>query len=155
VIVVSDTTAITSLLKIGRADLLRELFGAVFIPEGVRDELLQYHVALPDFLQVHSVANSVAVGLLREEIDAGEAQAIILAEEIRANILLIDDKQGRTVAQRRGIQCLGLAGAILLAKENGLIGSIGDFLNRLESEANFYLDRGLRRELLLRVREAD
>jgi predicted nucleic acid-binding protein len=95
VIVVSDTTAVTSLVKIDRAVLLQDLFEHVLIPEAVRDELLKYHSDLPGFLEVQAANDRTSVNCLRNEIDAGEAEAIILAEEIGADALLIDDKQGR------------------------------------------------------------
>jgi uncharacterized protein len=153
VIVVSDTTAITSLLKIGRVALLRELFGEVLIPNSVCEELLKYHAGLPQFLLVRSVTDRKAVELLRREIDAGESEAIVLAEEVKADVLLIDEKHGRTLAEQRGIQCLGLAGALLLAKENKLIASVGEVLQALEIDANFYLDAGLKKLLLARASE--
>lgn len=114
---------------------------------------MKYHSSLPEFLQVRLVGNRTAVNSLRDEIDEGEAQAIILAEELQADALLIDDKQGRTVAENRGIPCLGLAGAILLAKQSGLIRSVGDILNSLETQASFYLDAGLKQTLLIRAKE--
>lgn len=152
-IVVSDTTAITSLLKIDRAELLQQLFGHVNIPGAVRDELLRYHQTIPDFLTVESVKDESAVIKLCAEIDAGEAEAIILAEESGADALLIDEKVGRAIAERRGIMCLGLAGALLLAKENKLITSVAATLAELETEANFYLAKDLKRALLIRANE--
>ena len=95
-IVVSDTTAITSLIKIRRIELLRDLFGEALIPKAVRDELLKYHKALPEFLKIEMVKDEKAVSSLREEIDQGEAEAIILAQEIKADVLLIDEKHGRS-----------------------------------------------------------
>jgi predicted nucleic acid-binding protein len=111
VVVVSDTTAITSLLKIGRAVLLRDLFHRVVIPEAVRDELLKYHTTIPDFIEVKAVVDRLAIQSLRRELGFGEAEAIILAEESGADALLIDEKLGRSIAERRGVRCLGLAGA--------------------------------------------
>jgi predicted nucleic acid-binding protein len=154
VIVVSDTTAITSLLKIDRATLLSELFGNVIVPEAVRAELLKYHSELPQFLRVHSVTNRDAVNSLLLNIDQGEAEAIVLAEELGADALLIDEKRGRTIAEHRGLRCLGLAGALLMAKQNRLIPSLADLLNSLEREANFYLDEGLKKFLLVRANES-
>ena len=116
-IVVSDTTAITSLLKI------------------------------------NSVKDHNAVELLRGEIDAGEAEAIILAEEFGADVLLIDEKDERFIAEGRGIRCLGLAGAVRVAKQNGLISSVREILEALETKANFYLDAELKRLLLRRASE--
>jgi predicted nucleic acid-binding protein len=155
VIIVSDTTAITSLLKIGRTSLLNELFGEVLIPDGVKVELLKYHSQVPEFLRVCRVENKAEVTLLRKEIDEGEAQAIVLAQELQANALLIDDKQGRLLAESRGLRCIGLAGALLMAKENGLIVSLREILNDLETTANFYLEARLRNALLAKAREAD
>ena len=54
--VVSDTTAITSLLKIGEAELLRTLFEEVVIPQAVQAELSSYHVMLPTWLVVQTVS---------------------------------------------------------------------------------------------------
>jgi len=153
VIVVSDTTAITSLLKINRANLLKHLFGEVLIPTAVRDELSKYHPILPEFFRAESVKDRNAVDLLREEIDAGEAEAIILAEESDADVLLIDEKDGRFIAEGRGIRCLGLVGAILIAKQNGLILTVGEILEALETKANFYLDAELKRTVLRRAGE--
>ena len=153
-IIVSDTTAITSLLKVGRASLLSELFGEVLIPDGVKEELLKYHFQVPGFIRVCHVENNGAVTLLRKEFDEGEAQAIVLAQEVRANALLIDDKHGRLLAEARGLRCIGLAGALLMAKENGLIVSLREILDNLETTANFYLDARLRDALLAKAGEA-
>lgn len=153
-IVVSDTTAITSLLKINQATLLSDLFREVCIPAAVRDELLKYHSIIPAFLQVRPVVNATAISLLVADLDRGEAEAIVLAEEIRADALLIDEKQGRAIAERRGLRCLGLAGALLMAKQNQIIPSLAAILQSLEQDANFYLDESLKKSLLVRANEA-
>ena len=153
-IIVSDTTAITSLLKIRRITVLRDLFGDVLVPKAVRDELLRYHSEIPTFVLVREVTKQDAVEGLCAIIDQGEAEAIILAEELGADALLIDDKQGRSIAENRGIRCLGLAGALLMAKQNQIIPNLGDILDALETEANFYFDPKLRELLLRRANEA-
>jgi predicted nucleic acid-binding protein len=153
VIVVSDTTAVTSLLKIGRAALLKELFAEVCIPNAVRDELLSFHRAIPEFLNIRVAQNQSAVELLLAELDRGEAEAIVLAQEISADALLIDEKLGRKIAESRGLQCLGLAGALLLAKQNGIIPSLGSILDELESHANFFLDETVKSSLIRRAQE--
>ena len=76
--------------------------------------------------------------------------SLILAEERTADALLIDDKQGRSIAEQRGIHCLGLAGALLMAKQNNIISSLAEVLFALESNANLYLDPTLKRSLLAR-----
>jgi uncharacterized protein len=155
VIVVSDTTAITSLLKIDRVNLLRETFGEIHIPEAVRDELLLYHKEISVDFQVHAITNRSDANLLRASIDLGESEAIVLAEELSAHALLIDDKDGRRLAEARGVRCIGLVGALLMAKEAGHIANVKDLLNDLELKANFYLDKKLKISLLKRANELE
>jgi predicted nucleic acid-binding protein len=147
-IVVSDTTAITSLMKIGRAEILAVLFHEVVIPEAVRDELAEYHATLPRFLLVKSVADRAQVTALLKDLEAGEAEAILLAMELGADVLLIDERRGRKIAEAKGIACLGLAGALLLAKRRGVIPSVATLLDELETGARFYLAADLKREIL-------
>jgi uncharacterized protein len=102
---------------------------------------------------VRTVTNRNEVTTLSRVVDSGEAEEIVLAEEIRTAALLIDEKQGRELAEARGIQCLGLVGVLLMAKQNRVIPSVTDVLNALETNANFYLDKGLKQSVLRRVGE--
>jgi predicted nucleic acid-binding protein len=79
VLVVSDTTAITSLLKIGRIDILSMLFSEVVISRAVHEELLRYHPSIPAFLQIRSVKDPEFLATLLRDLDAGEAESIALA----------------------------------------------------------------------------
>src|SRR5215207_148001 len=97
-IVISDTTAITSLVQIGHCDLLEKLYGEVVIPVAVSEELLVSHVRLPSFLRVQAVRHRDDVQRLQNDIDLGEAEAIVLAKELTADLLLIDESQGRRIA---------------------------------------------------------
>lgn len=154
-IVVSDTSALTSLLKIGRIDLLRQLFGQVRIPSAVREELATTHPALPAFLQVEAVEDRRAVESLLPQIGRGEAEAIVLAEQISADLLLIDDQEGRRIAEDREIVCIGLAGALVLAKDEGKLSSVRAVLEELETRANFFMSGELKRAVLSRARELE
>src|SRR5437762_3414865 len=102
-IVVSDTTAITSLLQIGRVELLALVYNEVFIPEAVRVELLAEHPQIPSIFRCRSVSDVVSVERLLTELDLGEAEAIVLAKELKADDLLIDEAEGRRVAAREGV----------------------------------------------------
>ena len=86
-LVVSDTTAITSLLKIGRAGILTQLFRKIVVPPAVHDELLKYHKEVPSFLQVNTLKDRSEVLPLLQRLDLGEAEAIVLALELRADAL--------------------------------------------------------------------
>ncbi|MFO1432835.1 MAG: DUF3368 domain-containing protein [Candidatus Competibacteraceae bacterium] len=151
--VVSDTTAITSLLKIGEVDLLRRLFQEVVIPPAVHEELLSYHPVLPPWLVVQTVAISDALRLWLRPLDSGEAQAIALAQLQRAELLIIDEKRGRALAEQGGVRCIGLAGVLLLAKQRQHIGSVEAMLSRLEQQANFYLAAPVKQKLLAAASE--
>jgi predicted nucleic acid-binding protein len=153
VIVVSDTTAITSLLKIQQADLLQSLFSTIIIPPAVAQELVRRHPVLPAFIQINELGNRTGISSLLSQLDLGEAEAILLAKEIHADALLIDERAGRAVAETMGIHCLGLAGALLMARQLGLIPSLSDLLTELETRANFYLAADVRHELLKQAGE--
>jgi hypothetical protein len=152
-LVVSDTSAVTSLLKIGRAGILADLFRKIVIPPAVREELLKYHAVLPQFLEVKATRDQSQVLHLLEQLDQGEAEAIVLSLELGADALLIDERRGRAIARKKGIVCLGLAGALLLAKRNGIIASLREILDELEVGARFYLAAELKRRLLLSAGE--
>lgn len=147
-IVVSDTSPITALLHVGRIDILHSIFGPVIIPPAVHAELLRGHDILPDFISVRTPMDIHAVRKLLDQLDPGEAEAIILAREISADLLLIDEKQGRKVALLTGIRVMGVLGVIGLAKSRGLIPSITDMLNRLTQDAGFRFDKTLRERVL-------
>lgn len=130
-LIVSDTTPILSLLKVGRLELLRQLFGVVVIPRAVYDELVCHPgyreeadaVLQSKFLAVCDLADSrAATEILRKErLDAGESEAIALAEERRADVLLMDERRGRRVAEKRGLRMTGTIGVLLYACDEGLL----------------------------------
>lgn len=147
-IVVSDTSAITSLIQIGRIDLLPSLFQAVMIPEAVARELKRNHPVLPALLQVASAASATTVARLAVELDPGEAEAIALMLEGRGDLLLMDERAGRRVAIREGVPLIGLLGVLVLAKQRGLLTALQPELDRLESAAGFRLSNELKARVL-------
>src|SRR5206468_103535 len=112
---------------------------AVTIPPAVADELRLSHPELPDFIKVAEVSDLARVAVLSEELDRGEAEAIVLAKELAVDLLLIDETLGRRVALREGVKIIGLVGILLVAKRNGIIPSVKQLLDRLEEGAGFYL----------------
>ena len=96
-IVVSDTTAITTLLKTGDEELLAKLFGAVIVPPAVWEELRAFHSSLPVFIEVRSLSHSTRPAG-SERLGQGEVEAMQLALQINADWLLLDDRQARATA---------------------------------------------------------
>ena len=146
--IVSNTGPIIGLAKIGMLPLLKELAVEVLIPPFVYKELLGktgpetalIENALRDLIKVapaHVLQPSEADVL--SELDEGERQAVSLASELGEDVLLlIDDRAGRQAARKLGIAVTGLVGLLLLAKERGLIGMIGPFLDQVR-QAGYWL----------------
>jgi predicted nucleic acid-binding protein len=153
-IVVSDTSAITSLIKIGRVDLLRQIFGQVLIPSAVLAELEVAHMDLPVWVHKRPVRDRSLVLELSQDLDWGESEAIALAIETGADFLLIDEKLGRLEAIERGIEIIGVLGVAVVAKNRGLIDSVGIFIAHLKGQASFRLSADLEMRILRDAGEA-
>lgn len=142
-VVISDTSVISNLLLIGHLHLLPALFGQAVIPSAVFEELMQlkppFRFGISDFpwLEVRAVENNGLATQLLAHLDAGESEAIVLAEELKADILLIDEAKGRKIAQGLGIPVTGLLGVLLAAKDKKHIGAVTPLMDRLIHEANF------------------
>jgi uncharacterized protein len=117
--------------------MMPALFGAVIVPEEVFHELQRGHAVLPAFLVVKAIRNRALAESLTRELDRGEAEAIALAGELNADLLLMDEKAGRTLARREGIKVIGLMGVLLMAKQKGLITSVRVLIDALRSTAGF------------------
>ncbi len=152
-IVVSDTSPLSALLAIEQAELLLKLFDRVLVPPKVEEELLQHHDKLPEFLEVVSATNQQALKELRMEIDAAEAEAIVLAKEQNADFLLIDERLGTSVALRQGQPTMGMVGVLIRAKDCGHIPSLREQLDLLEEKTSFYLSFAFRKRVLKKVDE--
>ena len=144
-IIISDTTPIISLIKINRLDLLEKLFVEVLIPNAVFKELTTNTlftneseiVKKSSFLKVSSVQNQKSLQLLQavSGLDDGESEAIILADELKSNILLMDERKGRKVAQKLGIKITGTIGILIQAYNEGMISDVEvkSYLNQLKN----------------------
>lgn len=111
----------------------------------MRDELLRFHVSLPPELTIRSVHNAPAS---LKGLDRGETEAIILAKELCADFLLIDEKDGRAVALEEGLRPIGLAGIVIASKKAALIASARDLIEELRTEGKVYMSDDLRNEVL-------
>ena len=126
-IVVSDTTPLISLLKISRLDLLEKLFGEVLIPSAVFNELTTderfqleaNQIRQEKFIVVKEVNNLESVSILKRAtgLDQGESEAIVLTDELNAELLLMDEAKGRNVSSQMGLQIMGTIGILMAAYE--------------------------------------
>jgi len=155
VIVVSDTSPITSLTDVGQIGLLRLLFGTVIIPQEVHRELLRGQVELPEWIEVRGVRDRSMVARLLTEIDLGEAEAFVLALEVKADRVLADDLAARAVAARMGLHCVGVLGILLQGKDRGYLTAVRPVIDKLQETAGFWLSEDLRRRVLEAAGELD
>ena len=123
-IVISDTTALTNLLKIDRVVLLKDVFGEILIPKAVEEELrkVEHHekfLASCNWIRVAEPENRLEVTLLLAVLGRGEAEAIILAKERQADFLIMDELKGRNKAKSYGLKIIGLLGILIEAKRTG------------------------------------
>lgn len=140
-IVVSDTTAITHLAKIGALNLLQHLYTEILIPEAVAAELTRAKRTQPGALQVLNsvwiktvpIKNRHVADKLNQRLDLGESEAIALSLELGADVLIIDEAAGRSVAKRLVNSIIGMIGILLLAKKRELIPAVRPYLDRLRS----------------------
>lgn len=126
--VVADTSPLNYLVLINQIHLLPELYGRVFSPTSVLDELRApetpetvraWTARVPDWIEIRAAAGVADVGLAR--LHAGERDAILLALELHADALLMDERRGRDEAQKRELKVIGTLGVLAIAHERGLV----------------------------------
>lgn len=150
-VVVSNTSPLTNLSAIGQFDLLHRLFQEIHIAEAVWNELNAFNrrwpgaddVAAAQWVRRHTVTDELLVKALRRDLDRGEAESIVLALELRADFVCLDEKEGRHAAQRMGLNPLGVVGILLESKKRGFLHSVGPHLDALRKIAGFYLKDSL------------
>lgn len=161
-IVISDTSPIRALHHLNLLELLRELYGRVYLPEAVCRELRQTTRRFPafepsaySFFIIESPRDLARVLALKEKLDAGEAAALALALERKADYVLIDEHDGRRVAKELGLNAIGVLGVLADAIELALIPLVAPLVQRLENEIDFYLAPSLVANVLRSVGEQD
>ena len=151
--VVADTSPLNYLLLLGHVEVLPEIYGSVLIPQAVLEELQDSDApkevrawvsALPAWLQVSRVVYKP--DSLLEFLDRGERDAILLAESINANRLIIDDLDGRREAERRKLAVIGTLGILAEAGRRNLV-ALPQALAALQA-TNFHTSPALIRLLL-------
>jgi predicted nucleic acid-binding protein len=129
--VVSNSSPIIHLAKIGRLDLLQDFFGELLIPEAVYEECITEGrdrsevpiIKQASWLRVVPVTNQNLVSLLKAEIDRGEAESIALALETQASLILLDDYDAREKARLYHLKITGILGLLIRAKRSGKLTS--------------------------------
>jgi hypothetical protein len=160
--VVCNASPLINLARVGQLSLLSRLFGRVLLPEAVWHEVVEEGQGQPGggeigeaaWIDRRVVANRQLTHSLRQDLDPGEAEAIALAVEIEADLLLMDERLGRETARHFGLRCLGLIGVMCAAKQRGYLVALKPFLEQLRDSAGFWISSALYGQVLRDAGEA-
>lgn len=145
--VISNTSPILNLAIIDKLFLLRKQFGEIVIPPGVFEEL-RTDEELPGshiireairhgWIKVRKVNDFPLIKVLQRELDKGESEAIALALQTQAEIILLDEREARRIAKLLGLKVTGLLGIILHARQDGDLLSVSETVKELCEKAGF------------------
>jgi len=157
---VVDSSVLIALARIGQLDLLHQLADTIHVPDGVYEEVANQGPVRPgtsELDQLHwilrrRVSDQPSVNALLSRFGRGEAEAIVLAAEVQADFVILDDATARSVAEQKGQAVVGTLGLLVHAKERGLIERVAPIMNEL-MESGFYVDNRLYRTILKQAGE--
>lgn len=154
IVVISDTSPVRALHHLGRLSILSDLYSRVVIPPAVQRELSRPPTQFPSidvsslpFFEVCAPHDTAHVQRLLQLLDEGESEAIALAAELQA-VVLIDEAAGRLTAAQEGVRTLGTLGVLLEGKSIGKVQSVGPLMDRLIRELNFFVSNDVRLDVL-------
>lgn len=149
-VVVSNSSPIIHLAKIGKLNLLEGLYGQVLVPEKVylectetmhfREEVEM--IFQSPWIKKDLIQNDVLFRLLYAELDAGEAEALVLGLEKKADLILLDDQEARNKARKLDLPVTGTLGVLLKARNKGMIASLKNEVQKLQI-SGFWLSQDL------------
>ena len=159
-IVVVDSSVLIALARIGGLELLHLPTDVIYIPDAVFVEVVQKGAGRPgstelaraDWVLRQSVRDVAAVDRLCAHLGRGESEAIVLAKELNADFLVIDDAAARHVAEADGQRVVGLPGWLVFLKERGVIAAVKPLLDEMLA-SGFYLDEQRYQSILHRTGE--
>ena len=153
-LVVSDTSTLIHLAKIGRLCLLKEIYGRIIVPPAVWREVVeqgrdragatevdQAHQA--GWIDVLTPTDTALLRLLKRDLDDGESEVIALAIEQQASLTLLDESDARTIADLYGLTKTGVIGILIRARQQGHIRSLKTELDRLLQQGSFWIEKTL------------
>ncbi len=149
--IISDASCLIALDNIRLISILKELYEKIYITQEVYSEFGQ---SIEDWIEIKPVENKNYVLLLNQLVDLGEASTIALSLELTDNLMILDDKKARSLANNLNLKFTGLLGVILKAKQQEIIPSVLEVLNKLKS-VNFRISDAIENEVLRLADEAD
>jgi len=156
--IVSNTTPIIALLKLNKLELLQQLYSEISIPTAVykeieagKDTIFYTDLSKINWINIVEIEDKLAVKYFLD-LDAGEAEAIVLATEISADLIILDEKLGRHYAKHVNLQVTGTIGVLIKAKKVGLIEELKPVFDEL-TEKGVWISERLKKEILREIGE--
>lgn len=158
--VVSNSSPLIHLARIGRLELLRDFFKNVLIPEEVYKECVidgkdredANKIRDASWILVSRIENIALKKALNTFLDKGESEAIALALQEEADLILLDDYEAREFARIYNLKITGTIGVLIKAKDKGIISNLGDELEDLK-DTGFWINEDLYSIILKDARE--
>jgi len=160
---VSNTSPLSGLAMIGRLNLLKLQFSEVWIPTAVSEELDAHphdvaRIALRQafesgWLRRAPAPDSPLLRMLSVYLHRGESEAIALATELRCDVVLMDEQEGRQFATQAGLSVTGILGILLRAKLRGDIPALKPEIQALRDKARFFVAPALEARVLTEAGE--
>ncbi|MCI5122717.1 MAG: DUF3368 domain-containing protein [Candidatus Electrothrix sp. AUS4] len=139
--VIADSSCLIGLCKINKLFILEKIFESILIPEAVYHEVVIKGKGRPgaeevknsDWIEQRKVHNKLAVKALRMNLGPGESEAITLADECKADFLILDDLKARQTAEELGLSVVGTVAVLKKAREKNMIQSFEAALTDLDN----------------------
>ena len=128
--VISNASPLIALSQLDHLDLLEQFFHTVIIPPAVADEISPT-VHLPAWIEKRSLSQPIGPRILSASLGPDESEAISLALETGARLVILDERAGRRLARGLGLSIIGVLGVLLMGKRRGLLPAMKPCLDRL------------------------
>ncbi len=145
--VICNSSPLIALEQIGHLHLLEALFGEVWVPPAVVNEVAM-SVSLPPAIKRHVLSQPLAATVLQTSLGAGESEAITLALQENARLIVLDDRPARRTAESLGLKVIGTLGLLLSAKRKGLVRQVKPLIQALDSH-HFHVAPDIARKVIL------
>jgi hypothetical protein len=155
---VSNTSPISNLAAIGRLDLLKAQFSEIWIPAAVADELTRHPVPAAaaaiqlavreQWVRIAVARDSALLRTLLAQLHRGEAEAISLATDLKADLVLMDEREGRQLAAQAGLKVTGVLGILLRARRAGQVAAIKPEIDAVRQKVHFFIAPALEARVL-------
>ena len=148
-VIIADTSVLIALTNINELEILQKVYKTIAITPEVLNE---FGETIPKWIKVEEVKDRKKIDILKLELDKGEASSLALAIEKNNCLLIIDERKGRKIAKRIGLNIIGLLGVLIKAKEQNIFSEIKPILEKLE-KVDFRISQELKRRILKRIAE--